>query len=240
MIEDDALFKLEILPTRPYTKDFNAMIDITIEMNRDLAVIQRNGYTLLDLLSDTGGVQSILLSGFAVLISLLNYKHFDTYIASQLFKLRKPGAKNSGVMEFFHPTKYGNLKELCQDLVGCCRFFRKSPRARMIEKARQTLEQEVNIIDIVKSRRYFQMALVNLLPQKKLEELQEKSRYFYIFPSSCDEDEPAKASTAKTTQAEIFDPINQTASDGNTSNLKAMSLDSYTNRHDSEEGKIQA
>jgi len=101
VIEDDALFKLEIMPTRPYTKDFYAMMDITIEMNRELAVIQRSGYTIFDLLSDTGGVQSILLSGFAGLIGLFNYQHFDTYIASQLFKFRKPGAKNSSDMEFF-------------------------------------------------------------------------------------------------------------------------------------------
>jgi len=41
----------------------------------------------------------------------------------------------------------------------------------MIEEARHKLEQEVNIIDIVRSMRYFQTALRHLLPQKKLEEL---------------------------------------------------------------------
>jgi len=50
----------------------------------------------------------------------------------------------------------------------------------MIEKARKALEKEVNIIDIVKSIRYFQMSLHYLLPQRKLEELKEKSRYIYI------------------------------------------------------------
>jgi len=167
VIEDDALFKLELLPTRPYTKDFNAMMDITIEMNKNLAVIQRNGYTIFDLMSDIGGVQGILLSGTAVLIGFFNYNHFDTYMASKLFKLRKPGAKNSFDMELFSPSKTGNLKEFCQDFVGCCRMCRKTPRAKMIEKARIKLEQEVNIIDIVKTRRYFQMALRHLLPQKK-------------------------------------------------------------------------
>ena len=56
MVEDDALFKLEGLPTRPYTKDYNALMDLTVEMNRELIVIQRSGYTILDLLSDIGGV----------------------------------------------------------------------------------------------------------------------------------------------------------------------------------------
>ena len=101
MIEDDALFKLEGLPTRPYTKDYVALMDITIEMNRELQVIQRSGYTILDLVSDIGGVQSFILSGFAIVIGLLNYQHFDSTIASQLFKFRKPSAKNSLDKEFF-------------------------------------------------------------------------------------------------------------------------------------------
>jgi hypothetical protein len=41
----------------------------------------------------------------------------------------------------------------------------------MVEEARQALEQEVNIVDIVRSMRYFQTSLRYLLPQKKLEEL---------------------------------------------------------------------
>jgi len=132
LINDEALFKVEVLPTRPYTKDFNAMMDVTIEMNSDLVVIQRNGYTIFDLMSDTGGVQSILFSSTALLIGFFNYQHFDTYMASKLFKLRKPGAKNYFEMEFFSPSKTGNLKEFCQDFFGCSRFCRKNPRARMI------------------------------------------------------------------------------------------------------------
>jgi hypothetical protein len=169
---------MEVIPTRPYTKDYVALFDCTIELNRSLVVIQRSGYTVLDLLSDIGGVQSIMVSTFAILVGILNYQHFDTTLASQLFKLRKPNSNNSiSAAEFFKPTKCGNVKELCQDTFGCCR---KNPRARMLDKARQTLEQEVNIVDMVRSMRYFKMSLRHLISQKKRDELEENSRYIYI------------------------------------------------------------
>lgn len=87
----------------------------------------------------------------------------------------------------------GNLKEYCFDtfVSSCCKKkrgrCRKTQKARLIETARQRLEQEVNIIDIIKSRRYFHMALRHLLPQSKQEELLEKSRFVHIFPSNSDE-----------------------------------------------------
>ena len=58
----------------------------------------------------------------------------------------------------------------------------------MIEKARNKLDQETNIIDIVKSQRYISMALRHLLPQRKREELLKKSGYVNIFQSDNEEE----------------------------------------------------
>ena len=52
----------------------------------------RNGYTILDLLSDMGGMYSILVAFFAALLALFNYNNFDTFMASRLFKLKKVDA----------------------------------------------------------------------------------------------------------------------------------------------------
>ena len=70
----------------------------------------------------------------------------------------------------------------------------------MIEKARNKLDQEINIIDIVKSRRYISMALRHLLPQRKRQELLEKSQYIKIFPSSDGEVEVPAANLVKQAQ----------------------------------------
>lgn len=94
--EDDTLFKFEKLSTQPYEKENQfVQMDITIEMNLDLTVIERKGYTFLDLLSDIGGVQSILLSSFSILVGIWNYNYIDDYMASKLFNIGQR-SKNKG------------------------------------------------------------------------------------------------------------------------------------------------
>lgn len=55
-LEDARLFKLEPLPLRTYEKDKIAWMDVTIEMNLDLRVVARDGYKIVDFLSDIGGM----------------------------------------------------------------------------------------------------------------------------------------------------------------------------------------
>ena len=55
-------------------------------MSADLTLIQRNGYTFLDILSDVGGLQGILISAFSILLLAFNYKQLDSYMATKLYK----------------------------------------------------------------------------------------------------------------------------------------------------------
>ena len=59
-----------------------------------------------------------------------------------------------------------------------------------MEIARNKLNKEINIIEIVKSWRYFDRALHHLLPEKKRFDFKEKSRYIAINP------DPEKTSKA--------------------------------------------
>ena len=87
-IEDDSLFKFESNQSGTYEQDLkNLQMQISIELNLNLAVIERYSYSVLDIFSDVGGIQSIFFSAFAWFVSLCNYMHFDTYIASRLFKI---------------------------------------------------------------------------------------------------------------------------------------------------------
>ena len=63
-------------------------MDLTVEMDLDLIDISRSGYTILDMMSDVGGLQGILLSFCFVLIMIWNHNHFDNYLASRLFKIK--------------------------------------------------------------------------------------------------------------------------------------------------------
>ena len=72
-LEDASVFKLENEKSRSYEKDYYTTTDITIEMNRNLTRIAREGYTILDWISDVGGMQGMLFSGAALFLAFWNY-----------------------------------------------------------------------------------------------------------------------------------------------------------------------
>ena len=57
-------------------------MNVMIEMNLNAKIIERSGYTFLDLLADVGGVKEMLFSGFAIVVAFFNYKHYDNYLAA--------------------------------------------------------------------------------------------------------------------------------------------------------------
>jgi len=67
-------------------------MDFTIEMGLDQQVVARDGYTFLDLLSDIGGMQGMLISGVAYFMAMWNYNYFDDYMVQRLFRIKKVDA----------------------------------------------------------------------------------------------------------------------------------------------------
>ena len=86
-IHDTRAFKMEALPLRSQEKDHSVQMEISIEMNLDQITIARSVYTTLDVLSDIGGIQEILMSGMGMLLGIWNYQNFDNYMASRLYKV---------------------------------------------------------------------------------------------------------------------------------------------------------
>ena len=72
-LEDDTVFRFKIEPFKSYEKDYDVQVDITIEMDLNLTVVAREGYTVLDWVSDIGGMQGMLLGFFAFMVAFWNY-----------------------------------------------------------------------------------------------------------------------------------------------------------------------
>ena len=87
---------------------------VSFEMNLDVLMVSRVGYTLFDLFSDIGGIDAILVSGISIVLSIWNYKNLDSHMASQLYKLSGDGPES-----YFHPPKLDNLKLYCIDILPC-------------------------------------------------------------------------------------------------------------------------
>ena len=72
-LENKQIFKLTRKSFQPAEwKEWNQM-QISIEMNLDVQSVSRSYYTLLDCLSDIGGILQVLLSGLAFALFVLNY-----------------------------------------------------------------------------------------------------------------------------------------------------------------------
>ena len=73
---------------RPYEKDPDLLTAIVVEANLDQLFIQREGYTILDLLSDVGGLSGIGIWMLDILVKILNYDYMNSYMTSKLYKLK--------------------------------------------------------------------------------------------------------------------------------------------------------
>ena len=127
------------------------------------------------MLSDTGGITSALISSLVFIVSILNYNHLKSYIASQLFKIHeeKPRFNNS---ETFTASKCGNLPECIIDTLPCFKVCCKKPRRqRGIQKARKALEKEIDVLELVKSMRFFRLAIKGLLSPAEIVKLEGQS-----------------------------------------------------------------
>ena len=154
-IEDDSTFTIEAMPKRSFELNMNVQTDITIEMNLDFVSLSRSRYTALDVLADIGGINSMLISFLGLFFAAWNYGHFDNQMAAQLFRIKEKSGQQISA-ELFRPAKCCNFVEFFIDLVPirhrekCCR---KSLQMTAIEKARAMMAKEVNIVEIVRSRR---------------------------------------------------------------------------------------
>ena len=74
------------MPTRPYERDPLSVIRISIEHTKDKAVIERVNYTFLDVLSDVGGLSSVIAMVFASILSISNYNSLNEHMINKLYR----------------------------------------------------------------------------------------------------------------------------------------------------------
>ena len=119
-LEDSSVFRLDQKNSRPNERVPSFVIGLRFEMNFDLNVISRNTYNILDLLSDIGGIQSILVTFFNLLLRIWNYNHLSNYLVSKLYKYKPRGARGDpSALESFQATKMGNVREYMADIFPC-------------------------------------------------------------------------------------------------------------------------
>ena len=159
----------------PFPLEKDLVQGLYIQMDLDMTVIERSSYTVLDVLSDVGGLQGILISASSLVLGILNYHYLEGFLVSKLFK-----SKASQVP--LKASKGANVKHFCIDQVlphalVCCHRNRQQI---LMEKAYEALEKEVDIIRMIKSRRFVELALKKLLDKPLRKQLRIQSQLHEI------------------------------------------------------------
>lgn len=139
-------------------------------MNPDLPVLIRNNYSVLDVMSDVGGLAEVLFRFIYVILALLNYNHLTSYLTAKLFKA-EPSSSDSKKEEEppLKPTKFGNVKEMLFELLpkGCIRCC-IDKRSKTMLAGWEGLNKEKDIVSILRSLRYYKKAIRFLIADRDI------------------------------------------------------------------------
>ena len=162
-------------------------MNVTIERNLDLYQISRDGYTILDWISDIGGIQGILISAVGIVVGYWNYNILESYMVTKLFRMEKKDSSNkvysdpADKYETFQVSVFSGLRDvICDSLPSCLQCCRNSRNDRGMEIGRANLEKESNIITILQSRRYVNAALKRLLSKRERQILKDQTKFWNI------------------------------------------------------------
>ena len=73
VLEQEDIFQVKQTETRPYEYFDNVHTSINYEMNLDRIKIQRNVFSVFELLGDLGGMQTILLTIAGFVMTVFHY-----------------------------------------------------------------------------------------------------------------------------------------------------------------------
>ena len=80
LLNDDRLFRIEKGNSRPIETEERTVMKMTFEHNFDRNVVERDNYTFLDVLSDAGGLSSVISSVFVSLLAIVNYNNLNAHL----------------------------------------------------------------------------------------------------------------------------------------------------------------
>ena len=172
MVEKKDPFTLKKLEAQPYEYINNVHITVRIEVDPHLQRVERNVYTVFGLLSDVGGLAGLLGFVFMILDHLWSFSSLDYYLIQRLYRIEKDEVDLDDGCDSF-PFQ-SSIFPHCGTLFCSCAPKKcpcKSRSRRAFDKAQEKLDYEISVVDWLKNKRYFKMALKEILPKRKRKEL---------------------------------------------------------------------
>ena len=119
--ERQDLFLVKRKETMPYEFSDNVWLSITFEMSLDVVEYEREVYTFLMMLSDIGGLAGALVTLLSLFMALWNFKAFDNYLVSKLYRVRRQDEAIGEHTSFYDKSEYIKLSSFpnCGELLRC-------------------------------------------------------------------------------------------------------------------------
>ena len=145
MIRLNDLFKVNRMEKMPYEESDRVLVTVTVEMDLTVNMYERQVYTIFQMLSDFGGLTTILGYLFFKLQGSWNYQSFDNFMVSRLFKVMKPRDEIQEEKSYFRKSEFFKLSSTpnFRNIFGCiplrCCKAGQSRKERAMQMARDKL-----------------------------------------------------------------------------------------------------
>ena len=163
-------FSIERMPGQSYEGYDGTQMEITFERNQRLRIYSSKArYSFLDLLANVGGLAIVLAFFIRQFISVWKFKSPQNFMVSSLFGLKRSAREDDPTKQFSHGADIAKIEADTfgfKEFICSCLPKRCSQRSRIrraLGQGRVSLEEETNMVQIVKNQRYFMAALKQLL-----------------------------------------------------------------------------
>ena len=163
--EQKLIFKTKRTASRSYEWEDNVQMEVKYEFNFDTRQVHRDIYGVTDVLKDVGGLSTSLITGFSVLVMLLNWnKDMVEYgiMLMGLKEIRKRciedgeiDPKDKGEPKhkkplFITPWKIIklNLLNMSKRKKGCC-CFKRTQEYILLKKAMELFKEKCDTIELL-------------------------------------------------------------------------------------------
>ena len=157
---------------------YETRLEIDIRVNRDKNIIRRSVYNTFALLGDVGGFYGLCVTIAATLLSMINFQKPENLLAKNLFSIHEENKVSD-----LQPGKQYAFKEYLQScLPKFClksKCLRPNKHDKLFEKARNHLNQELDLVGLIHQLRFFHSAINEIIPSEKVKALKDKTKKFY-------------------------------------------------------------
>ena len=189
------MFEVTAGPTRLYDFPYpdTTQLAITYELNRDLQIIRRKVYGILDFLGDLGGLAGALRGLFTVVVLIFQYKVVLNYVSNHTFLIRdgdelnnarqiqqdqEDGASTRTTLKripvgFFAGVWLSIQRIFACSFCTCCH----SNRDKFSHAADRLVKEELKIVGWVQHMRCQKLAMKKLFTEAQWQEIELEAKF---------------------------------------------------------------